>query len=153
MNPQLQRRRLLCGAFALTGAALAPRARACEYFSSQLRITHPWTRATPAGAESAVLCMRFDEVAQADRLIGLDTPVAQGAELVLPGGKTSGKNGALDLAIPAGRETLLSEAGPHIRLLGLTQPLELARSYPLKLVFENGGVVIATLNVDYMRFA
>ena len=58
--------------------ALHRPARACEFFSSHLRIWHPWTRATRVDADTARLCMRFDEVQTSDRLIGVKTPVAGG---------------------------------------------------------------------------
>jgi copper(I)-binding protein len=91
--------------------------------------------------------MKFDEVTETDRLIGVETPVATGAELAGEG--ATGR--AVNLLIPEGRETLLSEEGTHIRLLGLKHPLLIARVYPLQLVFEKGSIVNATLNVDYLR--
>ena len=125
-------------------------AQACEYFAPTLRITHPWTRATPMDAPFAVLGMRFDEVTQDDRLLAVETPVAQ-AVVYAPGVANDGTL-LLPLDIPAGRDTVLTSAGPHLRLLRLNQPLEVARSYPLSLVFEKGGTVKALLNVDYARF-
>src|SRR5262249_27538467 len=113
-------------------------ARACEYFSPTMRITHPWTRASAPDATSAVVCMKFDEVNEADRLIGVETPVADRAELVG------------DFSIPMGGEVVLSEEGAHVRLVGLKQPLFVGRAYPLDLAFERGGVVSAKLNVDFV---
>ncbi len=124
---------------------MVPAARACEYFTSNLRITHPWTRATAADARFAVLCMTIDEVARADRLVAVRTPVASGFEW-------AGIGAQRELVFAADRATVLSEQGPHLRLLGLAVPLETARSYPLQLHFEHGGVVDALLNVDYARF-
>jgi copper(I)-binding protein len=123
-------------------------ARACEYFASTLRVMHPWTRATADGAGTAVVCMKFDEVSRDDRLIGVETPVAERAEM---GGPQAGM--PVSVPIPAGQETWLHEAGTHVRLAGLKFPLEMGRAYPLKLVFEQGGVINATLNVDYVRFS
>jgi len=143
----LSRRRLLQGGLAFAVSLLAPQARACEFFSSNLRIFHPWTRATEAGAAFAVVCMKFDEVLHDDRLIGVETPLARGAEM---GGAGAGPR--VDFAIRAGAESLLSEAGTHLRLVGLTQAIEVARAYPLKLVFERGGEVNTLLNVDYTSF-
>ncbi len=145
MNHSIRRRAVLHAGVALCASLVIPPVRACEYFTGTLRITHPWTRAT--GPDTfAVVCMRFDEVTETDRLIGVETPVAAGAELV---GERTGAG--VNLLIPQGRETLLSEDGTHIRLLGLKHPLLIARSYPLKLVFEKGGIVGAILNVDYLR--
>lgn len=149
MSQLNQRRTVLQAGLALCASLVVPRARGCEYFTSTMRITHPWTRATAPDATFAVLCMKFDEVTETDRLIGVETPVAEAAELV--DGKESAAAGrALSFLIPAGRETLLSDNGTHIRLLGLKQPLFVGRSYPLELAFEKGGTVIATLNVDFL---
>ncbi|MBC7727195.1 MAG: copper chaperone PCu(A)C [Microbacteriaceae bacterium] len=146
MNRSIHRRRVLQGMTAGI-ALLAQPARACEFFSTHLRVTHPWTRATTIGDRSAVLCMKFDEVTRADRLIGIETPVASHADMA---GPLAGV--ALDFAIPEGRETLLDETGQHLRLLGLKLPLEVGRSYPLTLFFEHGSPLRASLSVDYARF-
>jgi copper(I)-binding protein len=130
---------------ALGLAAMLPAARACEYFTTNLRITHPWTRATAPDARSAVLCMTIDSVVRADRLLAVRTPVATGFEW-------AGIGAARELVFAPESATVLSEQGPHLRLLGLVAPLETARSYPLQLHFEHGGVVDALLNVDYARF-
>lgn len=146
MIEPIRRRRLLHAGLALCASVAVPTARACEFFAPNLRVVHPWTRATTLEDGFAVLCMGFDQVTLADRLIGVETPMAGGAEM---GGPGAGRK--LSFAIPAGRESLLSETGPHVRLVRLKQPLELGRSYPLKLVFEKGGVVAADFEVDYER--
>lgn len=138
------RRHILRAGLALGASCLVPPARACEFFASTLRVTHPWTRVTPAEAPFAMVCMKIDQVTRTDRLIGLVTPVATGAEI---GGISTGRS--LDLLIEKGREVQLVEAGVHLRLTGLTQPLLIGRSYPMRLIFEKGGVLEAELNVDY----
>ena len=143
-KPALLRRHLLV---ALAGAGLSHRAQACEFFSSHMRIWHPWTRATRIDADSARLCMRFDDVHKTDRLVGIETPVAAGARLAGPGAPTGGQG--LSLLIREGQELALTEDGLHIELLDLQQPLQVGRSFPLRLVFESAGAVEAQLNVDY----
>lgn len=144
MNAITTRRHILRAGLALGASALVPPVRACEFFASTLRVTHPWTRVTPADARFAVVCMKIDQVTREDRLIGVVTPVATGAEI---GGISTGR--ALDLLIEKGREIQLVETGVHLRLTGLTQPLLIGRSYPMRLIFEKGGVLEAELNVDY----
>lgn len=151
LNHPNHRRSVLQAGLAAGLSLALPAARACEYFSPTLRVTHPWARASAPGASVARVSMKFDDVSQDDRLIGVHTPVASGAELAGPGAEPGAERG-LNLAIPSGRETLLSEGGLHLRLTGLQLPLEVGRSYPLKLVFERGGTVNATLNIDYARF-
>ena len=146
--PSFDTRRSLLRAGLAAGTLLAlPSARGCEFFSTNLRVIHPWTRASAEGDRSALLCMKFDDVAQPDRLIGVETPVCEGAEM---GGPDAGPR--VDFPIPAARASELSEAGPHVRLIGLRWPLQAGREYPLRLTFERGGVVAATLNIDYVRF-
>ncbi len=159
LNHPNHRRSVLQAGLAAGLSLALPAARACEYFSPTLRVTHPWARASAPGASVARVSMKFDDVSQDDRLIGVHTPVASGAELAGPGAEPDarpdarpGADTGLNLAIPSGRETLLSEGGLHLRLTGLQLPLEVGRSYPLKLVFERGGTVNATLNIDYARF-
>jgi copper(I)-binding protein len=147
MNKWFHRRSVLHAGLALATSLLAPRVRACEYFGLNLRVTHPWTRATAPGASSAVLCMKFDEVTRTDRLVDVQTPVAERAEM---GGVAPAPT--VNFLIPQGQESLLSEEGSFVRLVGLKLPMEVGRSYPLKLVFESGSVINATLNVDYARF-
>lgn len=142
-------RRHALRAGAALGLGLAGvRTHACEFFASTLRVTHPWTRATPDGADSAWVCMTFDEVREDERLIGVRTPVAARVELLGPDGGLL----PLDFAIPAGRITRLAEHGPRLRLGGLAMPLELTRTYPLQLEFAKAGVLRADLSVDYQRF-
>lgn len=141
------RRQALNAALALGASLALPSARACEFMTSTLRVTHPWTRATDHGATSTVLCMRFDEVSETDRLILVETPIATSAEM---GGALARPE--VDFLIPQGEETYLDDSGTFVRLLGLTQPLQLGRSYPLRLGFEKGGVFNTTVSVDFGRF-
>lgn len=141
------RRRVLQAGLALGASYMLPAARACEFMTATLRVTHPWTRATAHDATSAVVCMKFDEVVEADRLILVETSVATGAEM---GGEAPGP--IVDFPIPQGQKTYLSESGTFVRLVGLKFPLEVGRSYPLRLGFEKGGVFESTLSVDYTRF-
>ena len=140
------RRRLLQAGFALAaGLSAVPRAQACEFYTSTLRVIHPWTRAT--GEEPfALVGMKLDEVAQTDRLVGVETPVAGGARLVQDGVATE-----VNLLIPAGSEIVLGDQDVYVQLVDLQQPLLLGRSYPLALHFEKGGTILAKISVDSDR--
>jgi copper(I)-binding protein len=146
MPATISRRLALRTALATGAGLLLPPARACDFFSTRLRIYQIWARETTLSDGVAPIYMQFDEVIHGDRLIGIETPLAEGAEMVI-GGVAS----RLGLAIPMGEVTLLEEGGNFVRLLGLKQSLELGREYPIKLIFEHGGVVIADLDISYPR--
>jgi copper(I)-binding protein len=141
MNPCVVRRRLLWAGMGSGALLVAPAVQACEFFATRLRVWHPWARASAEGARDTVLFMSFDDVQRDERLVALHTPVAEAVRMA------DGRS-PVDVLIPAGRPTVLDEAGPHLRLVGLQHPLGLGRSYPLTLVFASGETVRATLNVD-----
>ncbi len=147
MNPSASSRRHLLIAATAGLWGLARPAQACDFFSSRMRIWHPWTRATRVDADTATLCMRFDEVQKTDRLIGVESPVFGGARLAGPTADAQAKG--VDLLIREGQELTLSEDGLHIELLDLQQPLQIGRSFPLRLLFASGDAVNAQLNVDF----
>ena len=45
----------------------------------------------------------------------------------------------VDFAIPQGQESALSETGTFLRLVGLIQPLETGRAYPLTAKFRSAS--------------
>ena len=143
-SPGPSRRQWLGTLLALGSVGWAGRASACEYMAAHLRITHPWTRATSLGATQAVLCMTFDEVTRAERLIGVETPVAGGARM---GGRAASDR--VDFEIPPGVETHLAEEETFVTLTDLKFPLQVGRAYPLMVEFEHSGVVLASLTVDF----
>jgi len=87
--------------------------------------------------------------AEAERLVGIETAIATGAELFTPGAALGQR---LLLDIPQGRETRLAEHGTHIRLTGLLLPLDAGRAYPMRLLFQTAGPLRVDLTVDYGRF-
>jgi hypothetical protein len=140
----MNRRHALRAGLAIGAVLLTPRARACEIIADYLRVVHPWTRSTPPGATEAVLCMTIDEVTAPDRLVGVETPVAEGAAM---GGVGAGPT--VDFPVETGGRFVLDESGTFVRLRGLRHPLSVGREYPLRLIFEKSGIVLAELSVDF----
>jgi copper(I)-binding protein len=87
-------------------------------------------------------------VIEPDRLVGLSTPLADGAEA---GGDDAGA--ALNILIPRGKRTEFTEAGVHVRLVRLKLPMEMGREYPMTLDFARAGRLQATFLVDYAASA
>ena len=146
----LQRRHILRAGAAIGMAMGLPTARACEFYAPNFKVIHPWTRATADGVDVALVSMVFDEVTAADVLVGVSSPVASQAQLGGAGGAAAGDT--VHLAIAAGQRLALSEAGIHLRLLGLRHPLEVGRAYPMTLAFQHAGLLQTQLTVDYERF-
>ncbi len=145
------RRRLIQAGLGLAAGLALPAARAaidCKFFGRNLAVHHPWTRATAPGDRFAMLFLEIDEVTVADRLVDVRAPFATGADMA--GTRVAP---AVDLALPVGMTTVLSEQGGFVRLLGLEFALHVGREYPIDLVFETAGTVAASVSVDYERGA
>jgi copper(I)-binding protein len=148
MPRSIDRRTLLQAGFAVAAGCGAAASRACEVQLPNLRLMHPWVRATAAGADSAILNMTVEDVTEDDRLIGVQCIAAAGAVL---GGPQAAS--MVDFAIPAGRTTVLGEDGTHVLLTGLRFPFQVGRVFPLLVTFEKGGIAMASLHVDYPAVA
>lgn len=102
----------------------------------------PFARATagPAKNGAAFLTVR-NTGAEADRLIGAKTPVADRAELHTH----LHENGVMKMRpvdaveVPAGGMAALQPGGDHIMMMGLKAPLKEGESFPLTLIFEKAG--------------
>ncbi len=144
MSRLIRRRSLLHASIAVCGGLWTLRSQACEVQLANLRLMHPWVRATAPGADSAILNMTVEDVTEDDRLIGVQCIAAAGAAL---GGPQSAP--VVDFAIPAGRTTVLGEDGTHVVLTGLRFALHVGRVFPLLVTFEKGGIAMASLHVDF----
>ena len=122
---------------ATAGIALADEA-------PRIDVTGAWSRATAPGARVGVVYMTIDTRGDADRLVALESAVAERAEIHEmheEGGamrmRKAGPPFDLDNAAPL----VLEPGGLHVMLMGLTQPLVAGTSHTLTLVFENAGRV------------
>jgi copper(I)-binding protein len=108
--------------------------------SSAVEVTQAWARATPGKAENGAAYLTLQSAA-ADRLTSVSTSVAKKAEL-----HTSSMEGNVmkmrplaGVDLPAGQPVTLKPGGTHIMLLGLSEPLQAGKSFPLTLHFEKAG--------------
>jgi copper(I)-binding protein len=160
MSPFLHPRRPLAlrrllGATVAVGLALAMSpsgALAHDYKVGAIEIAHPWSRATPPGAATGAGYLGLTNGGtEADRLVGLSSPVAAKVE-VHQMSVTDGimKMGAVEggLDIPAGGTVALQPGGYHLMLMGLTRPLVEGERVPVTLVFDKAGPVEVELAVD-----
>ena len=119
-------------------------ANAHDYRVGELQIEHPWSRAMPPVAPTAAAYfVVHNGGADADRLLGVQTPVAGKAELhehVHADGVMKMQQ-VQDVVVPAGGEVRFEPMGSHVMLFGLRQQARDGERFPLTLTFEKAGAI------------
>ena len=145
---------LLATAFlstAFLAGGIAP-ARAHDYTLGDLRIGHPWTRATAPTAKVGAGYMTIANRGGApDRLVSASAAVAGRVEIHemrMDGGVMRMRELAGGINLPAGAEVALRPGGNHLMLMDLRAPLKEGASVPVVLVFERAGRVEVELKVE-----
>jgi copper(I)-binding protein len=128
-------------------------ALAHDYQVGDLKIAHPWTRATPPAAKMGGVFLSVNNLgAEGDTLLKAESPVAEVTELhqmeMLDGVMKMRK--VESLAVPARGELKLAPGGLHIMLINLKQGLKEGEKIPLKLTFAKAGVVEVKVRVEAM---
>lgn len=135
-----------------TVAVLALPAAAHEVKVGDLVLTNLWTRATPPKAPTAAGYLTItNNGTEADRLIGVATPVAAKGELHMmetKDGVMTMKQVKGGIEIPAGATVTLEPGGLHLMFIGVQQPIVEGESLPLTLTFEKAGSVETSLHVQ-----
>jgi copper(I)-binding protein len=116
-------------------------AAAHEYYGKGSTLVHPWAEPSAPAATSAEVFMHFDNVEQPDRLLRADSELAERVEVRGRDGKPASKG------IEIGPQTVLKPGGARLVLIGLKQPLETGRSYPLALTFEKSGTMRVMVSI------
>jgi copper(I)-binding protein len=136
-------RKSLAAAVAL--AVLAWPAFAHDYTLGALKITHPWSRATPKGAETGGGYLSITNTGTTpDRLIGGTTAVSKGFEIH----EMSMDHGVMKMRplpngieIKPGETVTLKPSGLHIMFTGLKSQLTKGEHVDATLKFEKAGEV------------
>jgi hypothetical protein len=134
---------------ALSLLLLAVPAGAHEYKIGDLKIDHPWSRATPPGAKVAGGFMKITNTgSQPDRLIG-GSAVAAGVfevhEMKMEGNVMKMRALEKGLEIKPGQTVELKPGGFHVMFMDLKAPLKEGDKVKGTLVFERAG----TIEVEY----
>lgn len=122
-----------------------------EYKKGDLRVGHPWTRATPPGAKVAAgyLSVR-NSGSQPDRILGASSPAAERVELHIQvrEGDILKMREVKSVEVLPGRERMLRPGNLHVMLVNLRKPLVRGESIPLTLRFERAGEIAIELEVQ-----
>jgi periplasmic copper chaperone A len=143
--------RRYAASIALAALLLAPAARSHGYDAGPIRIQHPFSPATPAGATTGAVYMTIVNASDAPvRLLGASTPAAVKVEfhsMSLEGGVMKMRR-AEDLVVPPRGKLVMRPGVLHLMLVGLKGPLLEEDLVALKLKFEGGIDVDLELYVE-----
>jgi copper(I)-binding protein len=127
-------------------------AQAEDVTVGSLKISAPWTRATPKGASVGGGYMKITNTGGApDRLVGGSTEISDRFEIhemSMDNGVMTMRPVANGIEIKPGQTVEFKPGGYHVMFVGLKQPL--AQGQPIKatLVFAKAGKVDVTFTVE-----
>ena len=140
-------RLVVAAAFFVAAPALAH-----DYEAGDLKIEHPWSRATPPAARVGAGDLGIvNRGGTSDRLISASSPAAGRVEIHemrMDGGVMRMRELPSGVALPAGQSVALKPGGFHLMLMELRAPLKQGSSVPMTLVFERAGKVEIELSVE-----
>jgi periplasmic copper chaperone A len=108
---------------------------------SNLVVAGAWIRQPTPGSDVAAVYLSLENAGtQAEKLIGVESPVASMAMLheTREAGGQSQMRALTSILLPPGGAVAFSPGGKHIMLHGLTHPLKVGERVPLVLVFASG---------------
>jgi copper(I)-binding protein len=143
--------RLVAAGFMVVALLASAPAAAHGYGKGDIKLRHPWTRATPPGATVGAGYLEIRNNGKtADRMIGAATPAAERVELHVTTreGEVMKMREAQQLDVPARQRLTLRPGGPHLMLVGLKKPLAKGDRVPLTLRFERAGELMIELEVQ-----
>lgn len=127
-------------------------ALAHDYTLGDLKIGHPWSRATPKGAPTGGGFLTITTTgAKVDRFLGGTTAVAARLEIhqmSMADGVMRMRPLANGIEIPPGATVELSPGSYHLMLMQLTRPLKQGEKVPVTLTFERAGSIEVELEVQ-----
>ncbi|MCL6608991.1 MAG: copper chaperone PCu(A)C [Geminicoccaceae bacterium] len=119
-----------------------------------LEFVDPWARATAPGQGNGAAYLTIRNHGEADRIVRAEAAVSRKVELHTHEIDARGVARMIEvpaIELPAHATTELKPGGLHVMFIGLHQPLEPGKRFPLKLVLEKAGEV--TLEVEVRRVA
>jgi periplasmic copper chaperone A len=137
---------------AVLAAGVALPAHAEDITAGSLKISAPWTRATPKGASVGGGYLKISNTGTTpDRLVGGSTNVSSRFELhemSMDNGVMKMRPVAKGIEIKPGQTVELKPGGYHVMFVDLKQPLEQGKPIKATLQFEQAGKVDVTFAVE-----
>ncbi|TIS27249.1 MAG: copper chaperone PCu(A)C, partial [Mesorhizobium sp.] len=125
-----------------------------EFKVGDLKIVHPWSRATPPGAKVAGGYFSITNTGSSpDRLLSISSEISAKTELHEMGvkdGVMTMRPVSGGLEIPAGGKVALAPGGYHLMFVGLKRQPKQGKTFPATLTFEKAGTVAVEFAVEGM---
>lgn len=114
-----------------------------EYRIGQLKIEHPYVRATVPGQKVAGGFMKIENKGAADQLIAASSPVAGEMQLhtMTMDGNVMKMREVKVIDVPANGSVELKPGGLHLMFMDIKSPLKVGEAVPVKLKFQKAGEV------------
>ena len=139
----------------IAAAVLLPAcfANAHEYQSGALQIAHPWSQELPPNAPTVAAYFIINNTGStADRLLSVDTPIAEKAELHqhIMKGDLMKMLPVPSVEVPPGGTVTFAPMAYHVMMFGIKDRnlLQDGKHFPLTLNFEKAGAVPVEVNVQ-----
>ena len=145
------RNRILALSALLATFIIAPVADAADYTLGELKIEHPWARASAGAAANGAAYMSIaTSGTAADQLVKAASPVADKVELHthILDGDVMRMRPVSGITVNVGEPAVLRPGGLHVMLIGLKEPLKQGSQFPLTLTFEKAGTVTVQVEVE-----
>lgn len=121
------------------------------YQLGDIKIDHPWARATPAMSKNGGAYLTLHNTGKGnDALLSARSDIADKVELHTH----LNDNGVMRMRevprvpVDAGQTTALQPGGYHVMLMGLKKPLVEGEKFPLVLKFDKAGEIKVDVMVD-----
>ena len=120
-----------------------------EYRIGQLKIEHPYARATAPGQKAAGGFMKIENKGAADQLIAARSPVAGEMQLhtMAMDGNVMKMREVKGIDVPANGSVELKPGGLHLMFMDIKTPLKAGETVPVKLKFQKSGEVEVKMQV------
>lgn len=132
--------------------SIAASASAHEYNAGQLRIGHPYARATVPNQSSGGAYLTIENNGKdIDKLVAVASPIATSAgihTMSMDGNVMRMREVSGIVIKPSGKIAMQPGDGYHIMLSGLKQPLKAGDKFPLTLTFEKAGKIDVSVMVQ-----
>jgi copper(I)-binding protein len=123
-----------------------------DYNAGNLRIEHPYARATVSGQPSGAAYLTIENKGNnPDRLIAIASPISNAVEMhtmSMDGNVMKMREVSSIELKPSVKVSMKPGDGYHIMLIGLKQPLKIGDQFPLTLTFEKAGKAEVTVWVE-----